>query len=143
MKTKAARIVARRIISETSKKGVTCMKTLGKSLLVLSLLVALGWISPALATLPAPGLSISLTGPNQVLLSWQDTNDWLQSVPSLNSPFLPFLWTNVGATPANSMTLPTAQAMQFFRLVASPGRRRQRNFPWRTGATPMAITIWN
>lgn len=77
-----------------------------------------------------PVLSISNPGSNQVTLSWQDTNDWLQSVNSLN-PGLPSQagfgappispWTNVLMAPATTVTLPANQAAQFFRLIVSPG----------------------
>jgi hypothetical protein len=68
-----------------------------------------------------PQLAISQSGP-QVTISWQDTNNWLQSATALGSPSS---WVNVPAAPLvvggnNSLTLTADQPAMFYRLVFSP-----------------------
>src|ERR1035438_8766291 len=69
----------------------------------------------------APQLAISQSS-GQVTVSWQDTNNWLQSATTLGSPSS---WVNVPAAPAviggnNSLTLTPDQPATFYRLVYSP-----------------------
>ena len=68
-----------------------------------------------------PQLAISQSI-GQVTVSWQDTNNWLQSATTLGSPSS---WVNVPAAPAviggnNSLTLTPDQPATFYRLVYSP-----------------------
>jgi hypothetical protein len=70
---------------------------------------------------PPSQLNISQAG-EEVTLSWQDTNDWLQSSSTLN----PAVWVNVCPTAAvaaggtNSFAGPADQPAMFYRLIYSP-----------------------
>jgi hypothetical protein len=68
----------------------------------------------------APQLAFSANA-GQITLSWQDTNNWLQSSAAL----APATWLNVTSLPmvtgtTNTLAVPADQAAGYYRLVYSP-----------------------